>query len=424
MSTPTETTTWSRKKKDPAPRGVFRHPSGVWAARFTCGAGHVHERKVGLKGDANRLQHDSRLKAHKDPTWCPNVERQAARAADKVQAAHERARVTFGEYAPRYLAWAKDEHRSYTTTRGQVEALTEAFRDTKLDAITPADVEGFLSGLRDGDSPSERKLTPATINRYRDRLSGMFRQAARWGLVSVNPVKGIAKAKEPGGRIAYLPPATKDRPAYEEDAVRAALPADLRPLFLVSVHTGLRWSEQVGLRWRDVDVHAGVITVPRSKNGATRHVQVNAVVRSVLFDLSLQRERPSDPSEPVFTCRYTAADKFFPKAVQQARDALRRAEKDAARLEGYTWHGNRHTFASRLVMAGVDLLSVQKLGGWKTLSMVQRYAHLAPDHLRAAVERLVPQDLENTWTGPAAPQAGVSYLPDAPVAQLDRASDF
>ena len=57
-------------------------------------------------------------------------------------------------------------------------------------------------------------------------------------------------------------------------------------------------------------------------------------------------------------------------------------------LEGYTWHCNRHTFASRLVMAGVDLLRVQRLGGWRTVGMVTRYAHLAPDHLRAAVERL------------------------------------
>jgi Phage integrase family len=62
---------------------------------------------------------------------------------------------------------------------------------------------------------------------------------------------------------------------------------------------------------------------------------------------------------------------------------------DSSRLDGYTWHGNRHTFASRLVMAGVDLRTVQELGGWKTLKMVQRYAHLSPAHLRAAVERLV-----------------------------------
>jgi site-specific recombinase XerD len=44
-------------------------------------------------------------------------------------------------------------------------------------------------------------------------------------------------------------------------------------------------------------------------------------------------------------------------------------------------------------MAGVDLLSIQKLGGWRTLSRVQRYAHLAPDHLRTAVERLTGAEL-------------------------------
>ena len=69
---------------------------------------------------------------------------------------------------------------------------------------------------------------------------------------------------------------------------------------------------------------------------------------------------------------------------------MKGAGKDGSRLGGYTWHCNRHTFASRLVMAGVDLRTVQTLGGWRTLAMVQRYSHLAPDHLRQAVERLVP----------------------------------
>ena len=54
-----------------------------------------------------------------------------------------------------------------------------------------------------------------------------------------------------------------------------------------------------------------------------------------------------------------------------------------------TWHALRHTFASRLVAAGVDLRTVQELGGWRTLSMVQRYAHLSPGHLVAAVEKIV-----------------------------------
>ena len=74
---------------------------------------------------------------------------------------------------------------------------------------------------------------------------------------------------------------------------------------------------------------------------------------------------------------------------EAAQATLRASGKDAGRLNDYTWHGSRHTFASRLVMAGVDLRAVQELGGWKTLSMVQRNAHLAPERLAAAVERIV-----------------------------------
>jgi site-specific recombinase XerD len=81
----------------------------------------------------------------------------------------------------------------------------------------------------------------------------------------------------------------------------------------------------------------------------------------------------------------------FVRAVQAAQATLRSAgkEDEAARLDGVTWHALRHTFASRLVAAGVDLRTVQELGGWRTLSMVQRYAHLSPGHLAAVVEKIV-----------------------------------
>ena len=119
---------------------------------------------------------------------------------------------------------------------------------------------------------------------------------------------------------------------------------------------------------------------------------MNRIVRSVLFDLATQRKRPNDPEEPIFRGAYRTVARSFSQAVACAQAALRAAGKDASKLDGYTWHSNRHTFASRLVMAGVDLRTVQELGGWKTLNMVQRYSHLAPSHLQAAVERLVPQD--------------------------------
>ena len=90
---------------------------------------------------------------------------------------------------------------------------------------------------------------------------------------------------------------------------------DLCPLFAMSVHTGLRWSEQRRLAWRDADFLTGLLTVRQSKSGYARQVPMNSVVRSELMDLA------------------------------------------------YTWHCNRHTLASRLVMAGVDTRTVQTLGG-------------------------------------------------------------
>ena len=132
-----------------------------------------------------------------------------------------------------------------------------------------------------------------------------------------------------------------------------------------------------------------MITIGQSKNGHTRTVPMNSVVRSVLYDLAGRRQRPDDPMEPVFVAAYRTTARAFEGAVKRAQAALKDAGKDPSRLDGYTWHGNRHTFASRLVMAGVDLRTVQQLGGWRTLAMVMRYSHLGPSHLAAAVERLV-----------------------------------
>jgi integrase len=373
--------THNTRKKDSAPRGVFRHSSGAWAVRFTCAAGHIHEEKVSLlKGDAIRVYHERRARAHAEPGWCPAVERKQARAAAKAEAS----RISFRQYAEEsYLPWAESHQRSYRTTRAEVGWLVKRLGERKLDEITAADVERVLAGLQNGESPSGRVLSGAAVNRYRDRLSGLFKRALRLGLVERNPVTGIPKHKEPGGRIVYLT-------SEEEAAIWEALPESLRPMFTVAVNTGLRWSEQQRLMWADVDMLSGTLTVRLSKHGWTRQIPMNATVRQVLLDLATRRQRPEDPKESVFACPYREASKFFPQAVARAQAILRNLGRDPSRLEGFTWHGLRHTFASRLVMSGADLRTVQDLGGWRTLSMVMRYSHLAPDHLRAAVERLVP----------------------------------
>jgi site-specific recombinase XerD len=115
---------------------------------------------------------------------------------------------------------------------------------------------------------------------------------------------------------------------------------------------------------------------------------MNATVREALVDLASERTRPDDPDERLFPLSYRQTQILFAQAVERTQEQLRDAGQDPSRRDGITWHALRHTFASRLVMAGVHLRTVAELGGWRTLAMVQRYAHLSPDHLQEAVERI------------------------------------
>jgi len=141
----------------------------------------------------------------------------------------------------------------------------------------------------------------------------------------------------------------------------------------------------------------------RIRGGRPRRVPMNATVRAALVDLASDRARPDDPDERLFPLSYRQTQILFAQAVVRAQGMLRDAGQEPSRLDGITWHSLRHTFASRLVMAGVDLRTVAELGGWRTLAMVQRYAHLSPDHLTAAVERLV--EVSRKWPDGTTPKA-------------------
>ncbi len=126
----------------------------------------------------------------------------------------------------------------------------------------------------------------------------------------------------------------------------------------------------------------------QSIHGAIAAAHLNGdeeLVRRVKDALEqLRGRRKVQLTEPVFPALRTGA------ALQGARGWFPSALEEAA-IKGYTWHCNRHTFAGRLVMAGVDLRTVAELLGHRTLQMVMRYSHLALEHQASAVDRLVPR---------------------------------
>jgi integrase len=188
-------------------------------------------------------------------------------------------------------------------------------------------------------------------------------------------------------------------------------------MILVGIYAGLRLlSEGLTLRWADVDLRRGLVTVQAAyaKSGKTRTVPLNAPLRAAL---TRHRQAAPEGAEWVFARRDGAP-------YRSIRTTFRTACKRAG-LADVTPHVLRHTFASRLAMAGVDPHTMMELGGWASLEMVQRYTHLSPTHKAEAVERIA-SNFPTLFTTPAASGIMVprklASAKAAPVAQVDRAA--
>ena len=153
----------------------------------------------------------------------------------------------------------------------------------------------------------------------------------------------------------------------------------LQEILVFAANTGLRQSEILNLQWDNVDLFRRTITLLEQKNGGRDTLPVNAKTLTVLKARAKVRSFQSDY---VF---YNGAGHRM-----DARDLLRvfYAAMKKADVKRFRFHDLRHTFATRLVQAGADIYTVQKLGRWKTISMVMRYAHHHPESLRAGIEIL------------------------------------
>ena len=141
----------------------------------------------------------------------------------------------------------------------------------------------------------------------------------------------------------------------------------------------------LGLRWRDVDLERGTVTFLDTKNGSDRSVALTGKA----LELARKRSRGSS-SDLVFA---TAKTPDHAKRARIPNLAWRRAV-DQAKVEDFRFHDLRHTHASYLAMSGATLREIAEALGHRTLSMVMRYSHLAPDHNRAVVSRMAQRFLE------------------------------
>jgi integrase len=274
--------------------------------------------------------------------------------------------IPFETAAAEFLTWAAANKRPKTATgyKSILTPLKAFFGGKMLSDISPFLVEKYKQKrLAQG-----RKVA---VNRELSRLRTLFNLCIAWKkFEGDNPARRYKAAPESRGR--YLSDT-------EETALLEASTEPLRTIIQVGIHAGLRvQSEALSLTWPNVDLKGRSLTVEDhfAKNGETRSVPLNSVLLEALGRL----RATSKGSEHVFLTH-----KGEPlKSIRTAFDTA----CEHANLSGVTPHVLRHTFASRLVMRGADLRTVMELGGWKNLSMVQRYSHLSQAHKLEAVELL------------------------------------
>jgi integrase len=345
------------------PRGVFEKFPGSdeWWIRYVDAQGSYCREKAGTKSVAIKLY---------------GKRKQEALEGLKLPETRRRLSTTFVEIARDTLEYSRSTKvpDAYRIDCWHMETVLMWFRERAIDQITPQDVERKLTELADDG----RK--PATVNRYRALLSLCFSLAIRNGKIATNPVRFVKRRKENNERVRFL---EEQEERKLRDKMKELCP-ECVPEFDLALHTGMRRGEQYRLRWQDVDLKRGIITIPRSKHGETRHVQINSVARAALLTLRSRGDGLGYVSPGLEGPRNKDSRPWFEGVVKHAS------------LPDFRWHDLRHTFASRLVMAGVPLRAVQILLGHKRMETTLRYSHLAEGHLHEAVERLTVHPTDTT----------------------------
>ena len=241
---------------------------------------------------------------------------------------------------------------------------------------------------------------PSTINRNVTCLKTALNHAVADGYLNQNPLADLGTLKvEHPNRVRYL---SEDEERRLRDALdtrerrlrddrisgnswRASREYDLlpdlsnlpfadhlKPMVILSMNTGMRRGELFNVKW--ADIVGDSLTITRSKSGKARHLPLNREACQILDGW-----RAMDTHTWVFESNGKPFDNVRKAWAGVLTEAL---------ITDFRWHDLRHHFASRLVMAGIPLNTVRELLGHADLKMTIRYAHLAPGHMREAVEAI------------------------------------
>jgi integrase len=298
--------------------------------------------------------------------------------------------LSFREVGERYLHKLEEEGgKDITAKRRRLDQhLVPYFGDMPLSKISSFDVERYKKQrLQEVALPGGEKQKPkdetkfkttsrGTINRELAVLSHLFNKAIEWGWITSRPAK-IRRFQEEQGRITYL---TIEQIKLLIESAKQDQNQQIYPFIVIGLETSMRKMEILRIRREHIDLKRLIIFIPKAKTGMreqpiTKHLaefleHYLAVLPKAtpwLFpSISAKEGHTIDIRKPF--CRVVDAVGLDPKEIVR--------------------HTLRHTAITHLVQAGIDLPTVKRISGHKTLIMVERYAHQNGEHIRAAMDKL------------------------------------
>lgn len=301
-----------------------------------------------------------------------------------------------------YKLWAltHQKHGFKTIERIKIHFFAD-FGQKLLDDINALQIEKWRSErLSSG-------IKATTINRDIATLRSALSKAVEWDLIESHPLSRLKSIKvDNSPKIRYLTTNEeihlreiitlrekklclarekanlwrRERNYSEKPLLHTLSFANyIRPMVLISLNTGIRKGELLSLQWENVSFPLSSITIEgtSAKSGKTRHIPLN---NEALNTLKLWHQQSDNHTGLI-----------FPNKIGKQLSDIKKAWASilrAAKIENFRWHDMRHHFASRLVMAGVDLNTVRELLGHSDIKMTLRYAHLAPEHKAQAVAKI------------------------------------
>lgn len=291
--------------------------------------------------------------------------------------------IKFKDFADKYFKLCASKMKTAQDKKEIIEDFKKHFGEMKLSRISTFHLKEYIVNLK--NKANGKELSPARRNRYRSELHRMFEMAIKWKLATKNPVSLTERERENNKRDRFLSPEELQRllSLHESKKLRNGQTIQIMPLYLkrhiiVAINTLMRQGEQFSLKWDQVDLKTGYITLKDTKNGETRKVPMNSEVIKIIRELKSEQFSSINRSEYVFGERNN---------FNAVRWAWNNALKEAG-INDFRWHDLRHTGASYLAMSGKSLRTIMQMGGWKSMDMVLRYSHLSESHVRDASEDL------------------------------------